>query len=129
MFEWKAEYVTGVVELDNQHKELFNTGQRVNALLKEDKSVDIYDDLIGLLQGLKTYTEDHFGYEENYLTGCNQLTPEHVEEHAAFMEKLEDVLAKDIDMSQRAIIFELAVFLSNWLVSHILETDMKYKKA
>ena len=129
MFIWKKEFETGIEAIDNQHKKLIDIAARLYDLVKLDENVDCYDDITELLRELLDYTKYHFEYEEK-LFGEKEYpvrdTFKHIGEHKIFVMEIEKTLNKNIDDNQRKVTKELIVFLTDWLINHILKIDMKY---
>lgn len=63
----KDEYMTGVQMIDDEHKKLFEIGERAYQLLKNHFAIDKYDKIISIVDELKNYTELHFNDEEKYI--------------------------------------------------------------
>jgi hemerythrin len=89
---------------------------------------DHYDEIVSILKKLKDYTVYHFGFEEKLLEKYNydQLEAQCFEHHF-FVKKLEKICRKDIDEKQQEAVREIYSFVIDWISSHILESDMKYK--
>jgi len=129
MFKWKENFSVGVKELDEQHKRLFEIGQSLYATLKID-SFDKYDQIVDLLSELHDYTVYHFDTEEKLLISNGvELTSEHKSQHEGFIYKLLDLKSSDIDTSQKEVLIDSLEFVSDWIINHILKTDMEYKGA
>lgn len=127
MFKWKENFSVGVNELDNQHKKLFEIGQDIYITLKED-SFDKYDKIVKLLTELHDYTVYHFDTEEKLLRSNGiEVTKEHIAQHENFIYKLLDLKSSDIDTSQKEVLVDSLEFVSDWIINHILKTDMEYK--
>jgi len=124
---WNDTFNTGVAEIDEQHMILVHTLNEANSKLKKDNSIK---NLEQITQDLLSYALYHFeteeelmhkyGYqEEDYL-----LAKQHLEQHRSFSEKV--VTVRDGLKSETPISAdELLDFLINWLLNHILKTDMK----
>ena len=50
----------GVIEIDEQHKKLFEIVNRIKALLNDELIFDKYDGIIAIINELKEYTIYHF---------------------------------------------------------------------
>ena len=78
-------------------------------------------------QDLSSYIDLHFDAEENLLKQINYpQTDEHIKKHAALRNKF-DLLQKKLDVYSIDVHHKIAIFLYNWLASHILKEDMDYK--
>ena len=124
MYEMKEEYLTGIEEIDNEHRRLFEIAEETYRLLHESFISDKYDDVKHLLNELREYTITHFEHEEAYMEsiGYKRLFSQKMQ-HAAFVEKLENFDLELIDETSDDMINEILQFLTNWLVEHILLND------
>ncbi|MBC2582407.1 bacteriohemerythrin [Clostridium sp. DJ247] len=127
MFKWKAEYETGVDFVDEQHKKLFEIGDRAYELLSNDLYVDKYDRILDIVEELKSYTVFHFTSEEEYLLkeGYKDFFS-HKVEHDSFIKKINDVDLNKVDHEQNQYIMELLEFIFKWIDGHILVKDRGY---
>ncbi len=122
---WKSEYSVGVAELDNQHKQLMSI---INKL-----STDKCDSamMIWVFEELEAYTKEHFVAEEKMLkkAGYPELY-EHKKEHRAFEQWLSAVRQTySVGVTSPTLLSEsINAFLRDWLVNHILSSDMAYKE-
>lgn len=121
--EWKEEYSVKVPSIDNQHKRLFALMGEVKQL-KDKESEDVKP----VLKELLDYTLKHFIYEENLMEeyGFAEL-----EDHRIAHDKLTGQvmdLKHKVDNNEHIELESLLDFLNDWLVNHILKTDMKYSE-
>ena len=124
MYEFKEEYVTGIKQIDEEHKRLFEIADETYNLSRKEFLVDKYDQVIQILKELKEYATMHFEHEEAYMEsiGYKKMFTQKVQ-HNAFREKLNSWNLYDIDENSEETVDEILSFLTNWLVSHILEHD------
>ena len=120
MYEMKDEYLTGIEQIDLEHKRLFEIAQETYQLKNNEFIPDKYDQIKALFEQLKEYTKMHFQHEEEYMEfiGYKKLFTQKVQ-HEAFIKWLED---------QDAVIETILNYLADWLVHHILETDKQIPK-
>lgn len=121
--QWKDEYSVGVPELDEQHKGLITL---TNCLADEGNRSSV---ITNTLEALDRYVREHFSAEEALLHSCgDQNLEEHKKQHRAFEEWL-DAIKHVYRFSTTPDPFAETVnsFLCNWLINHILKTDMMYK--
>ncbi|MFV0440512.1 MAG: bacteriohemerythrin [Lachnospirales bacterium] len=119
--EWDISYCTGIAIVDRQHKELFEI---VNTLVTYYNKICSKDVFLNFLNMLIDYVNVHFSTEENLLYNLSLKDyEEHKTEHDEFREKVMTAVEKEMnyDNSYRK---ELIVFLQNWLVVHIIESDV-----
>jgi len=129
IFKWKDRLNTGIEVIDNQHKRLFEIGTELYNLTSLDDGIDHYDEIVVVINKLKDYTKYHFDYEEQRLEKLNYNgLHDHKIEHQRFIDKLNEIEAKDIDINQKQIILDIIEFIINWISEHIVGTDFKYKE-
>ena len=63
-FAFTDKYKTDIALIDDEHKHLFEVIEQTNELIHANLLHDKYDEIIHLLNELKTYTETHFSDEE-----------------------------------------------------------------
>ncbi|MDP4145138.1 MAG: bacteriohemerythrin [Bacillota bacterium] len=127
MFKWKSEYETGVEFIDEQHKKLFEIGNRLFELLNNNFYTDKYDKIIAIIEELKNYTAFHFAAEEEYLikTGYKGFFA-HKVEHDDFIKKFNDIDLRYIDNGQDKYMLEMLEFIFKWIDEHILIKDRQH---
>jgi hemerythrin-like metal-binding domain len=127
-FEWKNDYSVNVQEIDNQHKRMFEIGEKISDLVLAKDDFDHYDEIINILQELKDYTIYHFDFEEKLMEkyGYPEVDP-HKIQHIFMIKKLQKLQTEDIDRDQKGAVIDLIAFVSDWITGHILETDKRYK--
>jgi len=127
-FQWKDEYSVNIADIDKQHKRLFEIGARINDLAEAKDGYDHYDDIMEVLHELREYTEYHFDFEEKLMEKYGYERYEIQKfEHLFVVKKIKKFENDDIDEKQRETIMGLVAFVSDWIASHILQEDMKYK--
>lgn len=122
--EWKDEYSVGEIDLDVHHRQLFEfLGVLADAPIDNEQS---RAPLLRVLQDLVRYADYHFSAEEKYMEkiGYPQLRA-----HQAFHKEFTDslgVFEKKFNKQALGLSQQLAVYLKNWLIKHILTEDRKY---
>jgi len=128
IFKWKDTFCTGIEEVDVQHKRLFELGSELYEIVTLNDGFDHYDELVEILENLKDYTIYHFEHEEKLMEKYNyELIEEHKVEHRKFIEKIADVETENLDEKQKKIMLTMIEFIANWISTHILKTDFKYR--
>ena len=124
MYEMKEEFFTGIEEIDNQHKVLFEIADKIYYLLKDEFAIDKYDKIVQLIEELKDYTSFHFATEEAYMEKIKykRMFTQKID-HNNFVQKLEDVDLREIDENQEETILQMLEFVNEWLIEHILKKD------
>ena len=117
MYEMKPEYYTGIAQIDEEHKKLFEIADEAYELYKNEFIPDKYDHIAKILNELRDYTKIHFQHEEEYMKSINYK--------GMFMQKVHELDLEHLDENSEEVIQEVLTFLTDWLVHHILETDKK----
>ncbi|WP_020674580.1 GGDEF domain-containing protein [Geopsychrobacter electrodiphilus] len=124
VFQWDQNFETGLAEVDQQHKHLVKVINEFGQLLSQN-SVNSAD-LEQVFTELVSYTQYHFEEEEkmSHRTGVDIRHVEHHErEHLNFLQEV-TLLHQQMETSQDTTGKDLFEFLMNWLVCHILGSDM-----
>lgn len=128
MLKWKDNFSVKVSVLDDQHKELFNLGNKIYNALKTEKE-DKYDEIVRLLDELEEYTRYHFKTEEKLLEKYGVVvSDEHKKEHEDFVIKLMEAKTRDLDSNQEKVLYGMLNFVADWITNHILNTDKEYSQ-
>jgi hemerythrin len=128
MFKWKDSYNCNIVEIDTQHRKLFEIGNRIYDLASLKDNYDHYDEIMLILDELFQYTQYHFSYEEELMSRYDFKGFEaHKMEHDFFIKKVRKISRKDLDIDQNDTLMEIVKFVADWITGHILESDMGYK--
>ncbi len=119
---WTEKFSVGVEALDDQHKELFKLLYDLSEALRMDVDVD----LDSALTKMHVYTSFHFSSEEHLLAKYGYADLEqHVEEHERFKAKVDEFKRKYSDNKPK-LALEISDWLTEWIESHVMETDKKY---
>lgn len=123
--DWIESYSVGVEAFDNEHKKLVEIINRLHLalLMKEAESV-----MLSVLKSLVDYTVTHFSHEENNMSTSGY--PDylmHKKEHDDLIGKVLD-FKDQIESGKTSISLSIMSFLKDWLMNHILVSDMKYKE-
>lgn len=118
--EWILEYSVGNKEMDKQHKVLF-------FMINEFFTLNTKQAAIKTFQNLSFYIGLHFKAEEDLMRQINYpKTEQHIKKHNELKDKF-NLLQKKLDAYNEDVHHKIAIFLYNWLASHILKADMDYK--
>jgi hemerythrin len=125
---WQDKFELGIPLIDEQHKTLVGYIETTKELIQDaEDGIDCYDEIARVLGELESYTVEHFKEEEALMKKFNyQNLNQHAMEHANFVAKVHVFLETDIDENQIPVLEEMVVFLLDWLVGHILNSDKKY---
>jgi hemerythrin-like metal-binding protein len=119
---WKPEYSVGNEKIDGQHKYLFELWIMLNSI--KDQSSNRRS-LEQALLSLLDYVVIHFADEEKILAGHPDIAS-HKQLHAEFLRQSKSFMLKFQNNSLD--IHEVIDFLRNWLIDHIVKTDIRYFK-
>lgn len=126
--EFSDEYFTGIPLIDAEHRELFAIVDKANRLARSTKldEDEKQDEILEVLSMLKEYTQEHFQDEEEYMEsiGYSGLDAQK-RAHEAFIDKIENISAKELAENPQEYLQSLVEFLLGWLINHILYSDKK----
>ncbi len=124
--EFSEEYLTGILLIDEEHRELFRIVGQAYQIVKSYSVADSYDEIIQILNELKNYANEHFHDEEEYMESIHYEGLEAQKRaHISFVGKLESIDLTKVDTDPQRYMESLIEFLLGWLVQHILYTDKK----
>lgn len=120
---WKSVYETGIVALDNEHRELIQEINRLYEAVRDKRGETVLADILVMLE---RYTVDHFQHEEK-LMGEYQFPglAEHQKTHQELIDAIQDLKTR-ATAGNEALARELLTFLRGWLLEHILKVDKGY---
>lgn len=124
MYELKEEFLTGIEEIDREHKRLFEIADELYELKCEEFMPDKYDNIRKILEELKDYTLTHFAHEEAYMQsiGYKRMFTQK-SQHDALRQIMQEWDLDAIDENQDEAIEEMLRIVTEWLVNHILNQD------
>ena len=122
---WNESFSVGIPLLDSQHMELI---RMINKLIGA-KDVRVNSEAISdTLLNMTNYAIFHFKTEEDYLREHGYPEFEsHKKEHTGFR-KQTLTFCTDTMAYKDSIPDEILTFLKDWLLHHILVSDMQYKE-
>ncbi len=123
--DWSDALNLGVEEVDRQHRHLVEIA---NELLDEVRSENGQKAVDHAIAKLREYTLEHFRSEEEFMNSIGYPEREaHEQEH--------ELLTRQVKKYQKALyqkdvvsVEEVKNFLKEWLIGHILGSDMKIAK-
>lgn len=123
--QWTDELLTGVNDIDAQHRELFSRFDRLFAACSEGKGKE---EVLRLLLFLEDYVKEHFAAEERLQ--MRNAYPEyavHKAEHTRFMADVERLVREfKAEGATLSLVIMTNKTLSSWLLQHIKRTDMDF---
>lgn len=120
--------MTGVDEIDRQHRVLINTLNEIIEHLADGDSDEFAERITRELLGYAMY---HFETEEGlmevhgYRDHCVADAQRHREQHHAFTARANEMRAR-VNSGRRVDLVALVAFLQSWLVGHIMDTDRRF---
>lgn len=124
MYQFTEDCMTGIFEIDEEHRQLFEIINKAFVLMGAEQMVA--SEAKELLLALKKYAEIHFEHEEEYMENLNDPElPRQKKEHQAFKEKLAEIPLDKLDGADgKQVLTEMLEYLSRWLYHHILGSDI-----
>ncbi len=122
-FEWMDTYSVGVKQFDDAHKRLIAIINGFCTACMENKPLEeLTDQLIELIR----YARHHFREEEEWMLATEYpLHAEHRSRHDFLFDQVLEFTQKFFHGHLEKS--EITEFLMDWLLSHILGEDMKYR--
>lgn len=120
--EFDPVLLTGVDDIDAQHRELF---ARIGQLLDASRSRRSREEVVRLLEFLGQYVVDHFATEERLMEALGYPRLDgHRAEHVQFVKELE-ILRHELKSEGPTNLFVIRVGnrVTEWLREHIYRTD------
>jgi hemerythrin len=126
---WKETYRIGVESIDAQHKELFDTVEKLFRYIESDDAELKKQECINTIVFLKDYAVRHFEDEEAYQRSLNRSDfEEHKAFHRVFVERVlaleQELIESDFSVPS---IKEFTGFLTTWLTHHVAGVDQLLK--
>jgi hemerythrin len=122
MLEFDPILLTGIDDIDRQHRELF---ARIGALLDAARDRRSKEEVLRTMEYLGEYAVDHFAAEEREMDRTEYPRAEgHRLEHRQFVKELE-VLRQELATEGPTVLFIIRVGnrVTEWLREHIYRTD------
>lgn len=122
--DWSdKDFSVGIVEIDDQHKQLVNLINELHSSMMARKAKEILGEVI---DELIEYTAYHFSTEEKYFDQYGyEETDAHKKIHKDFVNEVLK-FQKDVQSNKLFVSSKILNFLKNWLLNHIKVTDKKY---
>ena len=120
--QWTSDLATGIAEIDNQHREIFN---RVARLAEACNAGRGKEEVLKLLLFLEDYVKEHFAAEE--LLQIKSGYPEHARHKSQHTRFIADIARLTNAFRMEGATLSLVIMtnktLTSWLVQHISKTD------
>jgi hemerythrin-like metal-binding protein len=121
---WSPSLAIGVVEIDEQHRTLFERAGRFAAAVHGHERNTRLEELFAFLA---EYAVEHFASEERLMrtVGYPDLE-QHAAEHRAFKQRLGSLVPQwDSEGDSTAMLLALLGFLDTWLTGHVRGSDQR----
>ncbi len=122
--EWSDSISVGVNQFDDDHRKLFAIANKLHESIKLGFQQNA---LVPILEELLNYTIYHFGREEQNMVKHSYPDYEnHRKAHQAIIGKVQDFYDQ-ANSGKTSISLSLLGFFKEWLMTHIMGIDAKYK--
>ena len=120
--EWQEYLSVGVLEIDIQHKLLFDKFNAFLAACEGDIDINRVNQLFWFLEG---YAVTHFNDEERLMQSLSYPSlPLHREQHRTFAREVGTFKERlRVDGAAPALVTSMKVFITGWLNEHISTMD------
>jgi len=123
LFEWKENFSVKISRFDEAHKKLIELMNEIYAIIKMRKDNAT---IVSVVEELSEYSKTHFNDEvEQMIKFQYPYLKEHKEEHNQFIKEL-DNMKEMIQRQSNLLNVQLLNFIKDWLINHIMKSDMKY---
>lgn len=119
---WDESLETGIIEIDIQHRNLFNIFKVLDDSIDQGKSSMIIKYIIDEIERYGSY---HIIAEENILKKYNVFSKAHEAEHLHFKNQVQKFKEKYINTKDKILAKEISEYLYTWVTNHIMKTDME----
>ena len=125
-FDWDESLSLGVPLMDEQHKELFRIGRRLEQELLTGCTYLDEKQLLELLCEVREYVTYHFYWEEKWIQESKpDLFEEHKKRHNEFLQWVNSISCRELVENPQKGIKEIKDGIQKWLFEHIIIEDRK----
>lgn len=120
---WREVYETGIPEIDEQHKKLFNLLADICSVPMHKKGAKLKESMEQIFE----YAKNHFKTEEEYWAKIQlpkNMVEHHKKEHTKYSKHINDMLKYFSD--GLFLSMTMTDFLKNWIIDHVLGEDQEY---
>ncbi len=124
LFQWDKTFETGIAVVDQQHQHLVTVINQFGGLITHSRVDNIAIETV--FDELTRYAQYHFTTEENLMVSAG-VDPRHLatqeEEHQTFLQEV-TLMHQSMHKGEKLSAKQLFEYLVNWLIYHILGSDM-----
>ncbi len=121
---WKQEFSVGIERLDSQHREIFETINRLYWAIQDKQQAQIVG---SILSEMTRYVYTHFRDEESLMQERHYPDFQaHQASHKAFTQKTNELIMRHQRTFVGDISSDVFQFLKTWWINHIIGIDQKY---
>ncbi len=123
---WSPFFSVRVPYVDKQHMNLISiVNDFYESVINNKDSEHIFKTLNGLIK----YAEEHFADEEEILSKTDYPDDTLTTHKLLHIKLIEEVfqLNEEYVKGKKQSVYQVELFLNNWLITHILEVDKKYE--
>ncbi|MBN2694607.1 hemerythrin family protein [bacterium] len=122
-FKWSDSYSVKILSVDREHQKLFDI---INEFYDQLMTKQAKQLIVETLANLSMYTKTHFRNEELLMQKYGYPKyAEHKTLHEQYVAKIDEYKEK-IAANKIVMTHELATFLKDWLLNHVLKIDKQY---
>ena len=118
---WDESLETGIIEIDIQHRNLFNIFKVLDDSIDQGKSSMIIKYIIDEIERYGSY---HIIAEESILKKYNVFSKAHEAEHLHFKDQVQKFKEKYINTKDKILAKEISEYLYTWVTNHIMKTEL-----
>ncbi|WP_224981418.1 bacteriohemerythrin [Geomonas agri] len=122
LVQWRDDLSIGMLEIDVQHKLLFD---KFNAFVNAYQSNQDQDEIMRMFWFLEAYAVTHFKEEEKLMQQVRY--PDYVahrEKHLAFIDQINQLKERlKVEGLSQNVVNSMTNFITSWLIDHISTMD------
>ncbi len=129
VFPWNDNFETGILQIDDQHKELVNLLNLLASSLAQQADKSVLDEVFNKMAEYACY---HFETEEaiwHEFFPDDEWEAAHIEDHRSFVQDVLKLKEEENIANVSQVAEHTLSFLTHWLAFHILDNDKRMAKA
>jgi hemerythrin len=122
---WNDSYMLGIPIIDRQHKMFFKLYDEV---VEKSATAVSEHQILNTIEQIEHYVAGHFHTEEILFKRSDfHESKQHIQEHEIFRKKAA-AFRVGFDYKNSQLVNQILTFFRKWFLSHISNSDMRYKK-